>query len=44
MATLDRIDPDGAVRQRNAELVANWSTAQARLSRSMGLAGRLPSA
>ena len=34
-ATLDRIDPEGAVRQQQAELVATWSTAQARLSRAI---------
>jgi hypothetical protein len=34
-ATLDRIDPDGAVRQQRAGLVAAWSTAQARLSRAI---------
>ena len=35
MAVLDRIDPEGAVRQRQAELIADWSTAQARLSRAV---------
>ena len=34
-ATLDLIDPEGAVRQQQAGLVAAWSTAQARLSRSI---------
>jgi hypothetical protein len=35
MAVLDRIDPEGAVRQQQAHLVATWATAQARLSRAV---------
>lgn len=31
-AVLDRVDPDGAVRQRQAELLAAWAKAHARLS------------
>ena len=35
MAVLDRIDPEGAVRQQQAKLVATWATAQARLSHAV---------